>query len=70
MRDVAVCELPVEIPDFVEQRELGGGVETEVADQAADVGPVLLLDVGAVVAVAGTTSGEGDLGGHAVVVEV
>jgi len=39
-------------PDAVEEGELVVGVEAEVADQLSDVGPVLLLDVGAVVLVA------------------
>ena len=34
------------------QLELGLGVEAQVADELADVGPVLLLDVAAVVLVA------------------
>jgi hypothetical protein len=46
-----VREPPVEVPDLVEYGELGGGVVAEVADEAADVGPVLLLDVGTVVLV-------------------
>ena len=50
--------------------ELGVGVKAQVADQLADVGPVLLLDVGAVVLVAGPGPGEGELVGRAVVEEV
>ena len=65
-----VREVVVEVPDLVEELELGGGVETEVADEASDVGPVLLLDVAAVVLVAGPAPGEGDLVGEAVVVEM
>ena len=42
----------VELPDLVEQAELFVGVEAQVADQLADMGPVLLLDVGPVVLVA------------------
>ena len=41
--------------------ELGRGVEAQVADQLADVGPVLLLDVRPVVLVARPGPGEGDL---------
>jgi hypothetical protein len=44
---------PVEIPDAVQHRQLGLGVETQVADELAYVGPVLLLDMGPVVFVAG-----------------
>jgi len=62
-----VREYPVEFPDLVEKGELCGGVVTVVADEFAHMCPVLLLDVGAVVAVAGAGSGEGDLVGHAVV---
>jgi hypothetical protein len=36
----------VELPNLVEDRQLCGGVEAQVADELADVGPVLLLDVG------------------------
>jgi hypothetical protein len=50
---------PVEGPDVVEDRQLLGCVEAQVADEFADVRPVLLLDVGAVVAVTGTGPGEG-----------
>ena len=60
----------VEGPDLVEQAEFFVGVETEVTDQLADVGPVLLLDVGPVVLVARTRPGEGDLVLGAVVEEV
>ena len=48
----------------------GRGVVAVVANEFAHVGPVLLLDVGAVVAVAGAGPGEGDLVGHAVVEQV
>jgi len=53
-----VREAVVEVPDLVEDGELGGGVEAEVADEAAHVGPVLPLDVAAVVLVAGSAPGE------------
>jgi hypothetical protein len=52
---------PVDGPDPVQQCQYGVGVEPQVADQFADVGPVLLLDVAAVVLVAGSGTGEGDL---------
>lgn len=65
-----VREPVVEVPDFVEHGELGGGVETQVANEAADVGPVLLLDAGAVILVARAAAGERDLVRDAVVVEV
>ena len=39
-------------PDLVQQQQLCGGVVTVVADHGAHDRPVLLLDVGAVVAVA------------------
>lgn len=65
-----VREVPVQVPDLVEGGKLGCGVEAEVADQAADVGPVLLLDVGTVVLVPGPAPSEGDLVGDAVVEQV
>jgi len=52
---------PVELPDLVQDRQLGLGVEAEVADQFSDVGPVLLLNVGPIVLVARAGPGEGDL---------
>jgi hypothetical protein len=46
-----VREHPVELPDLVEQFELGWGVVAEVADEFADSGPVLLLDMSTIVLV-------------------
>jgi len=65
-----VREDPVEFPNLVQQGKLGRGVVTVVADEFAHVGSVLLLDVGAIVAVAGAGAGESDLVGHAVVEQV
>ena len=61
-----VREPMVQIPDLVQHLQLCGSVETEIADQGADVGPVLLFDVGAVVLVPRPRPGEGDLIGLAV----
>jgi len=47
-------------PQLVEQIELAAAVVAEVADVATHDRPVLLLDVGLVVLVAGPTTGEGD----------
>lgn len=47
-----VRERPVELPDLIQQGEFCRSVVTVVADEFTHVGPVLLLDVGAVVAVA------------------
>ena len=58
---VVVGEDPVELLDLVEQGVFGGGVVVVVADQLTDPGPVLLLHVRAVVAVARPGPGEGDL---------
>jgi len=44
----------IEHPDRVQQLELFSGVKAQVADELADVRPVFLLDVGAVVLVVGT----------------
>ena len=52
-----VGEDQVEFPNLVQQGKLGRGVVTVITDQLAHVGPVLLLDVGAVVAVAGAGAG-------------
>jgi hypothetical protein len=52
---------PVQLPDPVQQAELGRGIEAEIADELSDVGPVLLLNVSPVVLVAGSRPGEGDL---------
>src|ERR1035441_893986 len=60
----------VEGPDLIEHEELFFGVESEVADQLAHMGPVLLLDVGPVVLVARARPGEGDLVLDAVVEQV
>ena len=49
---------------------VGRGVVAVVADEVAHVGPVLLLDLGAVVAMARTRSREGDLVVHVVVEQV
>ena len=56
-----VREPVVQIPDLVEHLHFGVVVETEAADEGADVGPVLLLDVGAVVLVSRARPGEHDL---------
>lgn len=56
-----VRETMVQIPDLVEHFHLNIGVDTQVADQRADVGPVLLFDVGAVVLVPRPRPGERDL---------
>src|SRR5580698_4504142 len=65
-----VGEAPVELPDPVEQAELGRRVEAEIADQLSDVGPVLLFDMRPVVLVARPGPGEGDLSAAAVLEEV
>lgn len=51
------------VPDAaaVEESEFFGGLVTQVSDQSAYVGPVLLLDIAAVVLVARPTAGERDL---------
>src|ERR1039458_1345534 len=51
----------VELPDLVQQTELDLGVKAQVADELADMGPVLLLDMGAIVLVARPRAREGDL---------
>src|SRR3970282_2458258 len=48
----------------------GGAVVSIPADQLANVGPVLLLDVGVVVLLVGTAAGELDLLGAAVADQV
>jgi hypothetical protein len=65
-----VREAGVHDPDVIEELELPGGVKAQVADELADVGPVLLLDVGPVVLVPRTRAGEGDLLRDAVVVKM
>ena len=65
-----VCEDPVQLPDLVQQIKLAGRVVAQVSDQLADPGPVLLLDVGAVVAIARPGSRERDLLLGAVLQEV
>jgi hypothetical protein len=47
-----VRERPVELPDLIQQGKFCRSVVTVIADEFTHVGPVLLLDVGAVVAVA------------------
>jgi hypothetical protein len=39
-----VREAGVQDPDVIQDLELLGGVKAQVADELADVGPVLLLD--------------------------
>ncbi len=70
LREEVVGEHPVKLPDLVQECELGRGVVAVVVNKFTHVGPVLLLDVGAVVAVAGTGPGEGDLVVHAVFEQV
>jgi len=48
----------------------GGGGEAIIADEVPDHGPVLLLDMGAVVFLPGTTAGKGDAALMTVVVQV
>src|SRR5215218_10185459 len=60
-----VGEDGVEVPDGVQQVPFGFGVVAVVADQLANPGPVLLLDVGAVVGVPWPGPGEGDLAADA-----
>jgi hypothetical protein len=43
----------LEFPDLIQLDTLGVGVIAQVANQFAYVGPVLLFDLGAVVAIAG-----------------
>lgn len=52
-KDVA-GEGMVQLPHLVQQLQLRVGVEAQVARQLADSGPILVLDVGALVLVLGT----------------
>jgi hypothetical protein len=65
-----VCVAAIEVPDPVQQSELGWGIEAQVADELSDVGPVLLFDVRPVVLVARAGSREGDLSRRAVCQQV
>lgn len=66
-RQEVVRERVIGVPDLVEHFQLAGGVVAVVADQLAYPGPVLLLDVAAIVLLPRPRLGEGVLARLAVV---